>query len=132
MRERLILLAALMSCVLVGTAWAQETAPSEALPATPLGSVGFAWVERPHARNFAANYPARARHNGISGAAVMSCLIGEDGRLDCAVESESPEGQGFGEASVRISRRFLAPPETSAGTPTAGMRVRLPIVWQLR
>lgn len=46
-------------------------------------------------------HPPEALRRGVSGAAVVSCRIGENTVLDqCRVLSETPAGQGFGQAGV--------------------------------
>ena len=46
-------------------------------------------------------HPPEALRQGVSGTAVVSCRIREDTVLDqCRVLSETPAGQGFGEAGV--------------------------------
>ncbi|MFN7389403.1 TonB family protein [Brevundimonas sp.] len=39
-----------------------------------------------------------------SGVVVVSCLVRRSGRLeDCTIVSETPEGEGFGEAALRAA-----------------------------
>lgn len=85
------------------------------------------WAERPAAADFARYYPAEARAQGVSGQAMLDCIVAADGRLSCTVVSEEPSGRHFGEAALRVSRHFRMAPETRDGRPTAGGRVRIPI-----
>ena len=69
---------------------------------------------------------------GADGAAVMECVIGQDGRLDdCRIISETPEGQGFGEATLGLAYRFQMRTVNRRGQSTIGSRVRIPIQWRL-
>lgn len=56
------------------------------------------WARRPEPSN---TFPDNALSNGISGSATASCIIQRAGALsDCRVENETPEGAGFGAATV--------------------------------
>ena len=90
------------------------------------------WLKKPGARDFERFYPARALEREKGGRVVLNCTVGADGRIDCAVASESPEGWGFGEAAKQISRSFQMSPQTVNGQPTAGGRISVPITFQLQ
>jgi len=100
-------------------------------PPNPAIVVNHVWAQRPTAQDFARYYPAEAFRQGVSGRATLECIVADDGRLSCTVFSESPEGAGFGEAALRVSRHFRMAPATRDGTPTAGGRVRIPIRFAL-
>lgn len=56
-------------------------------------------------------FPRAALDEGVSGMVVLSCLVGDRGRLDdCVVEVERPVGQGFGEAALRATRQARLEP----------------------
>lgn len=60
-------------------------------------------------------YPSRALDVGRSGAALLDCVIGEDGRMQtCQVLQEEPQRFGFGDAAVNIACHFRADPATIA------------------
>ena len=64
--------------------------------AAPAGEnfAGLVWRKSPEI-----NFPDRARYE--TGMAAILCLVRRDGRLqDCTVESEFPEGSGFGRAAT--------------------------------
>ncbi len=73
-------------------------------------------------------YPATAAANGITGGTVsLTCIIEADNSAsDCDVVSETPEGQGFGEAALASMEgaRFS---ETLMETTTPGARARFTI-----
>lgn len=68
-------------------------------------------------------HPPAALRAGRSGRAAMSCVIGLDERLsDCHVVSETPEGQGFGQAALTLAPAFRARPPVADGRPQLGTR----------
>lgn len=46
-------------------------------------------------------YPKEARKAGLGADVIIGCAWSEKGRLTCHVLRETPEGQGFGEATVK-------------------------------
>jgi TonB family protein len=89
-----------------------------------------AWAREPNARDFARYFPRRALDSGTSGRVVLDCGIAGNGRLDCSVASESPGGQGFGQAAMSISRQLRVRSTLPDGSPAAGRRMRLPLTFQ--
>ena len=76
-------------------------------------------------------YPKEARKKGRMGKAVIDCLIEPAGTLtDCRVVSESPPGNGFGEAAVNMRILFKARSDRQ-GQPVIGRRVVIPINFNL-
>jgi protein TonB len=92
---------------------AAPTAPSE-----PVVIANPIWVERP--RNPERFYPRQAFMQGIAGEVVLQCEVDIDGRMSCVVASETPEGQGFGEAALRIAAGHVMRPATQNGAPSRG------------
>lgn len=89
------------------------------------------WVKLPSAEDTARYYPEHASRLGLGGKAVISCTVSNEGTLeDCEVVSETPEGESFGLAAVRISRLFVMKPVTRDGAPVGGATVRIPITFQ--
>lgn len=76
------------------------------------------WVQRP--RNPERFYPRDAFIRGVAGEVVLDCDIDVDGRLACAVVSETPQGLGFGEAALRIAGAHVMRPATRNGAPARG------------
>jgi TonB family protein len=59
-----------------------------------------------------ADYPAAARAAGVEGAASIACSRIAEGAPDaCTVIAESPLGQGFGAAALRLAARAPRHPE---------------------
>lgn len=52
------------------------------------------------------DYPKEAKRQGVTGMAKISCLWNEKGRLKCTLISETPEGYGFGAATVAIFETY--------------------------
>lgn len=77
-------------------------------------------------------YPSRARDMEIEGRAEIECTATPTGHAtDCVVLSEEPAGMGFGEATVRASRKFRVRPFSARGEPVTGQRVVIPMSWKL-
>lgn len=90
------------------------------------------WVQRPSGYDLAHWYPAAARNALIEGRAIIQCKVTLDERVeDCLVESESPEGMGFGPATVGIASGFRLRPTRVDGVPVDEAIVRIPISWRL-
>jgi protein TonB len=107
---------------------AQTSARKGPLPARVYNPV---WLSQPSDDELAQRYPARARRAGRRGAAQIECIVGAEGGLSaCAVISEQPSGQGFGQAALKLAPRYQAAPRSAAGWPVAGYRVRVPVEWR--
>lgn len=90
------------------------------------------WVQKPSGADLETFYPSAARAAGMSGRATIECSVLPDGRLsDCVVVSETPEGYGFGEATVRAATKLRMRPRTVDGKPVAVARVRIPLTWAI-
>lgn len=66
-------------------------------------------------------YPERAQRQGVAGKVILVCQADYDTRVidNCIVESESPEGFGFGDAAVRLAEKFKV---MEGATPEDGLR----------
>ncbi len=89
------------------------------------------WLARPSPSDFARHFPVNALRRGVDGLGVLDCIVEVDGELSCRVVSDSPAGEGFGGAALRIARSFRV--ERGAdGTPAVGKRIRVPIRFNVR
>lgn len=99
----------------------------------PLGVVTHPdWVQRPTGEALMRAYPDRALNAGITGSAQLNCVVRVDGTLTgCSVASETPSGQGFGRAALRLSRDFRMSPRTVDGQAVEGARVNVTLRFTL-
>jgi TonB family protein len=93
-------------------------------------SATISYLERPTGQDFTAVHPPEALSRGLGGRVVLECLVQEDGALACAVASEDPMGEGFGEAARRAAARFRVAPETSDGRRTVGATLSIPLTFR--
>lgn len=87
------------------------------------------WIREPTSRDFARYFPTQALDDGQSGRVTLDCEIGGNGRLDCSVGSENPQGYGFGQAAMNISRQLRVQSRLQDGSPAEGRRMRLPLTF---
>ena len=97
---------------------APPSAPTAAPPSEPVVITSPTWIERPrHPERF---YPRDAFMRGVAGEVVLDCDVDVAGRLACVVTSETPEGQGFGDAALRIANAHVMRPAMQDGAPVRG------------
>lgn len=81
-------------------------------------------VRGPTLGQIQAAHPPGAR--SVYGRVRLSCVIRLDERLDpCRVISEEPQGRGFGDAGLVVSRHFRFRPPTQDGRPVSGRSVEV-------
>lgn len=85
------------------------------------------WLERPTGADFARHYPPAALKEGIGGRVQLNCIVLADGRLNCEVLNEEPQGHGFGDAALAVAQAFRMAQTSPDGQPTEGGRVRIPL-----
>jgi hypothetical protein len=107
-----------------------DTPAAAELDMAPRLETAAVWLERPDGADFARYYPVEAMRNRREGRATLDCLIRDDGYLRCAITSEEPAGEGFGEAALQISTRFRIASELE-NAPTAGKRIGRTIVFRI-
>lgn len=112
------------------TPWIDPISTEPVQPVGPREIVGARWVRQPSGAEFETYYPERALERGRSGQVVLDCIVGAHGEIACSVISETPQGWGFGNAALQISRYFEMSPQLADGQPTAGGRVRVPIAFR--
>ena len=93
-------------------------APTAAPPSEPVVITTPTWIERPrHPERW---FPRQAFMQGIAGEVVLDCDVDVDGRLACVVASETPPGQGFGDAALRIAEAHVMRPAMQNGIAVRG------------
>ena len=90
------------------------------------------WVAQPTGADYADDYPSHALKAGIEGHSTMTCSVTSDGALTaCRIIKETPPGQGFGPAELKIAAKFRMQPTTSDGRPVGGGQVMIPVLWKV-
>jgi TonB family protein len=111
----------------------QAAAPAVA-PTPPRPSIITApdWLRKPTAADMVEFYPKAAAASHVEGRATIHCKVAASGDLtDCAVMSQEPADQGFGDAAVRLSALFKMRPMTKDGAPVSGAQINIPIRFAL-
>jgi len=70
------------------------------------------WKQIPSVYDRALAYPEHAAARGLAGQATLRCRISDIGRpVKCTVHSETPPGEGFGKAAMKLrSKMSFHPP----------------------
>jgi hypothetical protein len=86
-----------------------------------------AWVAAPTLEDFQASFPKS--QNGVNDVrVVLGCTVEAGGSLGgCAVATETPAGQGYGQGALALAPKFKMSPWSLEGEPTVGAKIELPI-----
>ena len=105
-------------------------APAPGAGDQPVVTTPARWVEKPSDDEIAAAFPDEARAADDSGHVVVQCEISAAGEPSaCSIQSETPAGDGFGQAALSLAPTFKFKPKTVNGVAVDGgvatMSVRL-------
>ncbi len=128
----------LLAAIAVVAASTSATAGSGAPPSDTTSSPTQAhvvtpatWKRFPSAQEMVDAYPPAAWTSHADGEVKLTCTVTTKGTLSgCVVLSESPSGQGFGEAAIKLSFFCHLKPQLVDGRPTETF-VTLPIHFSL-
>ena len=101
---------------------ALRASEASAAPSTTADGSNPSWARLPRPE-----YPDRAVRAGLSGMAVLSCMIEADGRTkECQVEVERPAGADFGREALLAARSARLTPRATGGFVTFTIRFNIP------
>ena len=90
------------------------------------------WIERPPQDLIDAAFPKMARSGGISGVAVLLCVVPTPGRpKSCSVAAERPSRRGFGAAALGLYPQFRIRP-VMKGDQVVQAQVLVPVTFDIR
>lgn len=76
------------------------------------------WLKKPDFNELMAVYPNEAAKKGVSGSAVIKCIVQTNGLTRaCVVVKDDNPRLGFGPAAVTLAKTFLFKPATRQGQP---------------
>jgi len=87
------------------------------------------WLVKPKGEELARVYPAEAQRKRLDGRVVLRCIADADGFVaQCAVASETPANQGFGNAALEMTAYMRMNPATEHGVPVPSP-VNIPVAF---
>jgi TonB family protein len=109
-----------MALAWTSASWAQPAKPAPVITDPD-------WLRKPTSDDMGAAYPVKAAKAGLSGRAMIKCIVTVTGALRaCEVIGENPPAEGFGPAAMALSRVFLMKPRLADGIPVEA-EISIPI-----
>lgn len=109
-----------------------QSAAGTPVPKRPSVTANPDWAALPNNSDMWNAYPAAARSAYVEGDAKIQCSVAADGTLDgCVVLAETPQGWGFGQATLALAPRFHMRPRTVDGQAVSNGRVIIPVHWAI-
>lgn len=88
------------------------------------------WARKPTGDEMETLYPQKAQDEKRSGRVRITCKVKADGSLvDCKAHHADPQGYGFEEAALALSKMFVMQPKTIDGQAVDGGTVTIPLVF---
>ena len=88
------------------------------------------WLSQPTRDDIDREYPVIAKQSHDNGRVVVECTAQDDGSLAaCSIVSETPPGEGFGDATLRLTSRYRMAPTDAKGRAVKGFRAQLVVAW---
>lgn len=88
------------------------------------------WARKPTGDEMAALYPKKAQDEDRPGRVHLTCKVKADGVLiDCEASQADPQGYGFEQAALALSKMFVMKPKTIDGQAVDGGTVIIPLVF---
>ncbi|WP_322964637.1 energy transducer TonB [Sphingomonas fuzhouensis] len=89
------------------------------------------WIEKPSQALIDEAFPRMARSGGVSGVAVLLCVVPKPGRpKSCTVAAERPKGRGFGPAALGLYPQFRIRP-VMKGDEVVQAQVLVPVTFTI-
>ena len=90
------------------------------------------WIEKPPQGLIDEAFPKMARQGGVSGVAVLLCVVPTPGRpKSCSIAAERPRGRGFGPAALGLYPNFRIRP-VMKGDQVIQAEVLVPVTFTVR
>lgn len=103
------------------------------VPPPPEGALRFSavkWLETPRRIDLQRAFPANARKRQITGRGVLLCKATADGRLNECAATETPPGEGFGDAALSLAPNYRLGPTIDGREVAEGTLVQIPILFR--
>lgn len=108
----------------------QPTAPPTSAELAAAEEIDPDWADTGGSRVTELTMPAQSINYTGRVRVRLDCLVIEEQRINCVVESEDPPGMNFGASAVAASRFYRIQPVIN-GAPTLGKRVRVTVRYEL-